>query len=683
MATRTVTISLLEQTPQERVLRFSPDLSSVAGEILIERRYKAVTDENGEGAIDLPVKDTGSIRYEYEIPRNQGKSTGEFFLSAGATISLDDLIALGGEATDSIIDYIDEALDGLGVPNGGTTGQVLAKASDTDQDTEWVDQSGSGGTETATTLGALINSAGAATPNDSDLVATAVSAGILKKISWTSVKAFLKIYFDTLYQPLSAVLTATTASFTTAKDTKLSGIASGATANDTDANLRDRATHTGTQSADTLTDGTTNKAFLATERTKLAGIATGASANSADATLLARANHTGTQSADTITDGSTNKVLSAANKTKLDNISITQPVDLDDIETRVNNLDAAVVLKGSWDASAGTFPGSGTAQAGASYIVSVAGTVDGTSFAVGDRIIAILDNASTSTFALNWFKADYTDQVLSVNGLTGAVTIGPAQISGFDAAALAAAPAETASTLGATLNAASAANPNDTDIVATAATSVLRKITWTNVKAFLKTYFDTLYQPTDADLTTIAGLTATTDSFLQAKSSSWAARTIAQVKTDLGLTGTNSGDQTSIVGISSTTTQFNTALSDNDFATLAGTETLSNKRVTKRSGTTASSATPTINTDNVSFYSITALAAAITSFTTNLTGTPNIGDTLWIAITDNGTARAITWGASFEASTVALPTTTVISTRLDVGFVWNSVTSKWRCIAVA
>jgi hypothetical protein len=62
-----------------------------------------------------------------------------------------------------------------------------------------------------------------------------------------------------------------------------------------------RASHTGTQSADTLTDGTTNKAFLATERTKLTGVATGATANSTDATLLARANHTGTQAAGTIT----------------------------------------------------------------------------------------------------------------------------------------------------------------------------------------------------------------------------------------------------------------------------------------------------------------------------------------------------------------------------------------------
>jgi hypothetical protein len=113
------------------------------------------------------------------------------------------------------------------------------------------------------------------------------------------------------------------------------------------------------------------------------------------------------------------------------------------------------------------------------------------------------------------------------------------------------------------------------------------------------------------------------------------------------------------------------------------TNTLTNKRITARTGTVASSATPTINTDNVDFYSITALATAITSMTTNLSGTPTDAQTLWIAITDNGTARAITWGASFEASTIALPTTSVISTRLDVAFIWNTATSKWRCVGVA
>ena len=38
-----------------------------------------------------------------------------------------------------------DGADGVGVITGGTTGQVLAKASNTDYDTEWVDQTGGGG----------------------------------------------------------------------------------------------------------------------------------------------------------------------------------------------------------------------------------------------------------------------------------------------------------------------------------------------------------------------------------------------------------------------------------------------------------------------------------------------------------------------------------------------------------
>lgn len=94
-------------------------------------------------------------------------------------------------------------------------------------------------------------------------------------------------------------------------------------------------------------------------------------------------------------------------------------------------LDQAVVLKGTWDASAGSFPGSGSAQAGWSYIVSVGGTVDSVAFAANDRIVAITDNASTTTFAANWHKLDYTDQVLSVAGQTGAVTLAQADVSGL------------------------------------------------------------------------------------------------------------------------------------------------------------------------------------------------------------------------------------------------------------
>ena len=118
-------------------------------------------------------------------------------------------------------------------------------------------------------------------------------------------------------------------------------------------------------------------------------------------------------------------------------------------------------------------------------------------------------------------------------------------------------------------------------------------------------------------------------------------------------------------------------------ASLAGAETLTNKRITSRITTITSSATPTINTDNCDAVTITALAEAITSFTTNLSGTPTNFQKLIIRIKDNGTARAIAWGTSFEAKGVALPTTTVISKVLTVGFIYDTVTSKWGCVAVA
>lgn len=100
-----------------------------------------------------------------------------------------------------------------------------------------------------------------------------------------------------------------------------------------------------------------------------------------------------------------------------------------------------------------------------------------------------------------------------------------------------------------------------------------------------------------------------------------------------------------------------------------------------RVSTEASSATPTINTDNVDAHSITALATDITSMTTNLSGTPTNFQKLTIRIKDDGTGRAITWGASFEAKGVALPTTTTASKVLTVGFIYDSVTSKWGCVA--
>lgn len=142
---------------------------------------------------------------------------------------------------------------------------------------------------------------------------------------------------------------------------------------------------------------------------------------------------------------------------------------------------------------------------------------------------------------------------------------------------------------------------------------------------------------------------------------------------------------TGTTAVLSTSPDFTTSATIGGVAipTISSTNTFTNKRITARVTTITSNATPTINTDNCDAVTITALATAITSFTTNLTGTPNNFDKLIIRIKDDGTARAITWGTGFEAKGVALPTTTVISKVLSVGFIYDTVTSKWGCVASA
>jgi hypothetical protein len=117
------------------------------------------------------------------------------------------------------------------------------------------------------------------------------------------------------------------------------------------------------------------------------------------------------------------------------------------------------------------------------------------------------------------------------------------------------------------------------------------------------------------------------------------------------------------------------------FLTTTATQTVTNKRITARVGTTASSSTPTIDADSYDFYTITALAANATFAAPP--GTPTGGQTLLVRIKDNGTARTLSWNAIFRASTdFALPTTTVINKTMYVQFIYNATDSVWDCIGL-
>jgi hypothetical protein len=167
------------------------------------------------------------------------------------------------------------------------------------------------------------------------------------------------------------------------------------------------------------------------------------------------------------------------------------------------------------------------------------------------------------------------------------------------------------------------------------------------------------------DITAFAAISSATAGALVTDGSGWIRKTYAQLKTALGLVASD-------VGLGSVDNTSNAT-------ERAATRTLTNARITKRIGTTASSSTPTADADAHDAYHVTAAAANMT--VGSPTGTPTDEQMLMYRFKDNGTARTIAWNAVFRAMGVTLPTTTVISKTLYVGTVWNAADSKWDVIA--
>jgi hypothetical protein len=95
--------------------------------------------------------------------------------------------------------------------------------------------------------------------------------------------------------------------------------------------------------------GLSTEDYTTAEKTKLAGIATGATANSPDATLLNRANHTGTQAATTITQDATHRFATDTEKNTW-NGSYTSVTGINDSTftlNRINGTKDTIVIAGT------------------------------------------------------------------------------------------------------------------------------------------------------------------------------------------------------------------------------------------------------------------------------------------------------------------------------------------------
>ena len=287
-------------------------------------------------------------------------------------------------------------------------------------------------------------------------------------------------------------------------------------------------------------------------------------------------------------------------------------------------------------------------------------------------------------------------------------------VTDFNSAALAAAPAETATTVGSLISGAtSKTTPVDADSLGlsdSAATNVLKKLTWANVKATLKTYFDTLYANiththAESDITNLvsdlAGKSSTSHTHTLDNLSDVIITTpsTGQVVKYNGTNWVNDTDATggagSTPGGSDTQIQFNDAGAfggDADFTwnkttndlVLGGTDT----GITLKGITTEPSAPAA---DNLHIYSKKIAGKMIPK----IKGPSGLDSPLQVALWQNNitiwtpsSATAGTWQGTISTTTsagtytVGVPTTTSLYTATTRGRYANVVTTTNQILGI-
>lgn len=113
-------------------------------------------------------------------------------------------------------------------------------------------------------------------------------------------------------------------------------------------------------------------------------------------------------------------------------------------------------------------------------------------------------------------------------------------------------------------------------------------------------------------------------------------------------------------------------------ATLTGTQTLTNKRITKRTVTAADATSVTPNSDNadITYQSNSQTAGTLTINAD--TGTPTNGQS-WLLKIKSTNVQTFSWNALYVGGTVPLPTATTGSGKIDnYAFLYDTVNSKFE-----